>query len=270
MNRAARVLAESLDRYGERLERALHRARSRPGEKEVHRLRVATRRVRAALRLAIEVPGAATARRARKRLRRLGQVLGEQRMWDVAIAGIAGHYSNAARFEAKRRAATRAVAGELRRIDPRALREDLAKLAKLLLRLPAGPYAARVRGLRSGLAAALARPSVRAESRHNVRICVKKARYLLEASGLRTTAARRLQGLLGHEHDLHLLQQIAGANARVRALEVGAREDVDRAWAPDLRATIAALDRLLLHLREEVGDRALVLGGVVGKRLKRG
>ena len=255
MNRAACVLAESLDRYAERLERALRRAHGRPGEKEVHRLRVATRRVRAALRLAVEIPGAQCARRARKRLRRLGRMLGERRMWDVAIAGMAGHYPDAARFEATRTAATRAVAGELRRIDPRALREDLRNSARLLpRRLPAKTYAARVRGLRSGLAAALARPSVRADARHNVRIRVKKARYLLEASGLRAAAARRLQGLLGHEHDLHLLQQIAGANAGVRALELQARVDVDRAWARDLRATIAALGRLLLLLREERGD----------------
>lgn len=270
MSHPGTVLADSLRRYSGRLVRALGRARADPGEKEVHRLRVATRRVRAVLRLAIEAPGAASARRARKRLRRLGRVLGERRMWDVAVAGMDGLYPDIARFETKRRAATRAVARELRRIDFGELREDLRKAAKLVRLLPASAYPARIGSLRSGLAAALARTPVRADARHNVRICVKKARYLLEASGMPTPEARHLQGLLGHEHDLHLLQQLAGRNARVRALELAARAEVDRAWQAELRATIAAFERLLLHLREEVGDRALVLGGMVGKRLQRG
>lgn len=210
----------------------------------MHRLRVLTRRIRASVRLARGGEEGVPARRAWKRLRSLGRSLGDRRMWDVAFENMAEFGLPVARFRARRAAATRRLRRDLARMDAGALREDLKKTAKQLRQLPAAHLGARVRRLRDAVAATAPTPPVRADVRHAARIQFKKARYLLETCGVAAPAARRLQALLGREHDLHELQRIAGANASVRAHTQVARALTDRAWAPARRSSIAALERL--------------------------
>ncbi len=244
MESVASHIAATLRYQCGRLARTVRRTIRNPGEPEVHRLRVVTRRLRAIVRLARELPRAAPAVRAGKRLRRLGRTLGERRMWDVAMEGMVGIHDRPERFAARRDAATRSLTRELERLDLERLLDELRSTGQLLRALPPEAVAARARRMRKSLSGALARRTKRAEARHEVRIRVKKARYLLEACGIAATGARRLQSLLGDEHDLAVLRGLAGANAEQRRREAEARKRSDRAFAPALEATIDLLTGL--------------------------
>lgn len=251
--RSAALLALDADMLQElrtRLVRLVRRVRRRPGETEVHRLRILTRRWRVVLRTLRPMHGAKPAKRAARRLRRLGRALGERRAWDVALADMRDLHLNPGAHEPGRDAATRALARALKRLDLDALREELKAAEKLAHAVPPVVLAARAEELRAPLVAALSRRARHAGARHALRIRVKKARYLLEACGIAAPAARRLQALLGREHDLHALQAMAGASHRVRALEAQARADTDRALRPALRETIG----LLVSLQRESLD----------------
>jgi len=237
-------LASTLRYQCGRLARAVRRTIRNPGEPEVHRLRVVTRRLRAIVRLARELPRAAPAVRAGKRLRRLGRTLGERRMWDVAMEGMVGIHEHPERFAPRRDKATKSLTRELERLELERLLEDLRATGRLLRGLPPELLAARARQLRLSLSRARARPVKKAEARHGMRIRVKKARYLLEACGIAAPGARRLQTLLGDEHDLAVLRELVGANAEQQRREVDARKRSDRACAPALEATIGLLRAL--------------------------
>lgn len=234
--------AERLREQRRAFVRLVRAVRGKPGVEEVHRLRVVTRRLRGALKLVAAMPGSAPARRAQRRLRRLGRALGERRMWDVAFEDLHRLRLDAAALVRRREAASRLLARAVDSLPLGALRRDLKAAAKLLRAVPPERVAQRARRLRRRLAAAVARPPRGAEARHRLRIRVKNARYFLESCGIPAAAARRLQALLGREHDLRVLQQLAGPVPRAQQRERLARAGTDRIMAPALRRTIALLD----------------------------
>lgn len=244
MKDSSSALRAGLREMRGRVARTLRQARKRAGEAEVHRLRVLTRRLRAVLRILKPMPDAAPAQRAARRLRQLGRVLGRRRMWDVLIADMQGLYPGGGRFEARRDAATRALVPVLARFDAGKLDAELKAAGKLLRRMPPDTVARRARKLRAPLQASLAQPPARMPARHALRIELKKARYLLESCGVAAAGARGLQDLLGREHDLHVLQELAGASARARRLEAQARARADRALRAALTETIGLLRAL--------------------------
>jgi len=239
-----RSLQESLRSHRARLPQAVRRTAGRTAERDVHRLRVLTRRLRALVRLAKGDGSSAAVRRAGRRLRSLGRTLGERRAWDVAFANFAEFGLSPSRFRMPRAAATRRLRRELAAVDLGALREDLKKAARVLRAAPPARLARRVRRLHEAIAVTSPLPPRRADVRHAARIRFKKARYLLEACGLAARAAERLQTLLGREHDLHELQRLAGRKSAVQAALREARAQSDAAWASSRRATLAALARL--------------------------
>lgn len=167
------------------------------------------------------------------------------------MEGMAAIHERPERFAPQRDAATRLLRRELRRLDLERLLKELRATGRLLHAMPPGAVASRARKMRKALSRALDRPARRASTRHAVRIVVKKARYLLEACGIAAPGARRLQTLLGDEHDLAMLRELAGSNAEQRRRESRARRRSDRAYVPALKATI----NLLKGLEHEQVDR---------------
>ncbi len=237
---------------------------ARKGEVEpIHKARVATRRLREALPVAM---ARSRARRLERKVRRLTRALGPVRELDVALetldsldtasvpAGALNRLKQVIRQERRRLHAD--MCREVSRVDLEKLRRRIARLAakgrltaseaardpKRLAR--ARQLAAR-RAFRLGAAMDSAAGIYLPDRLHEVRIAGKKLRYALEVvrdlSGSRSEGGLRVlkeaQDLLGRMHDLEVLI------ARVRAIQGSAR-------APNLRLS-GDLDRLVRRLETE-------------------
>ncbi len=211
------------------------------GADDVHDLRVATRRARAALWM-LEQSGSRELesfhlRRLARELRRLTRALGRVRELDVALADAERFGLEPVRLAHQRRKRVRKLACELAGPRRRRLTRDLKQLEGALMRGARNPQ---------GLDRAL--ESVRTEARrweeraltrkpalHRLRISFKRARYVLEALGRPTRGLPALQDLLGELHDLEVLQRLLGRHPRVQARQRALIARAGRAARPALR-----------------------------------
>lgn len=225
---ARRVVDEQLD------ELRRMRKRARGGETEpVHRMRVATRRLRAALRVFQDV--VPTAQGARRRLRRLARRLGAVRDRDVMAALLRRQLKQGlapaerqrllALLRAVRRERAQALQRLARRLGERrqrALRRSVAQLAHRGA-APGDDEELATIGLARAvarLADEVSRQSAMREARpspdalHQLRIAMKRLRYVLEfhasAGGLAYDAelevARAVQDCLGELRDIDVVK----------------------------------------------------------------
>ncbi|MBI3829691.1 MAG: CHAD domain-containing protein [Planctomycetes bacterium] len=177
---------------------------------QVHDLRVLTRRMRACVWIMLRVRERPVLRELRRALRRLGRVLGERRMFDVAREDAAAFKLDAAPLDAPR-----AYAGKMARERLKSWRRrEITILAKRSARQLAGsPLSHAALGLAEldeRLQAALREAPKGKAQQHRLRIEAKKTRYVLEIFGRKTDAIKDLQGRLGRAHDLEVLQEVLG------------------------------------------------------------
>jgi CHAD domain-containing protein len=282
-------LAASFGRRAGALEQHLPQAVT-GDPRAVHQARVATRRLREILPMAIDV-GTGRGARLFRRLRRLTRVLGPLRELDVALALLEaravprtapGAVALRAHLTEARAAAFDALADAW---DPRRATRLLGKLGRVredLRRLPAADDGGlrprrrraaaravldRAAGLRRAVDASGALLVV--ERIHAVRIAAKRLRYALELAGelrLARTAAlvsslRRVQDILGDLHDLdvlrghaaHVLREVPPDSIVARGLEAMIA-DVD-ADVRQLHARYLRAARGLVQLTDRVRDR---------------
>jgi CHAD domain-containing protein len=282
------ALSRAVRRQTDRFARWLALARA-GDEKGIHQARVATRRLREALPL-LAAAGAPEARTLRRDVRRLTRALGPVRELDVARALLQDlaqrhHWppTTAARvdqyFARRRGRRLEALLDEADRIEAAALP---ARIDDLLVGMDAEAQRAaavvflvpRVRRRARSLARAVSAAGTlyAVQPLHDVRLAVKKLRYLLELGagvGGATVAPeirqlKRVQAHLGRLHDLHIVQQGVQEMAAGRIDGVHARRlvrmdrDVERACR-DLHAkylkTAPALTDLAHRLTREVAGR---------------
>ena len=287
--------------------RALARAlpRARAGEpRAVHKARVASRRVREAIPVALATAPARKRRKLLARVERITRVLGSVRELDVTLAlidelmageDVARDALDHLRLEAQaeRRARYDRMLGKLDDVDLKRMQSRVQRLAAgaagegdarrlpgtaaLMLRLTR-----RVQELDEAVQAA--GPLYAPEPIHAVRIAVKKLRYAFELSrdlqllGSRTVLPRlrAAQDTLGRLHDLQVLgarvdtwrARIAPSDPRIDDLNVlGALLEAD---CRELHARfLARRDRLVTAVDEALADvasRAAVLSDVPAPR----
>ena len=282
MHRSARRLVATIDALVSALTGHLDGARA--GDVVgVHQARVASRRLREALPLAVGAAGAVTVREARRGMRGLTRALGPVREMDVALGLLdeleAAHGQLVEPIDATRRLVT----GE------RATRRDA--MVEALAPGPAGAALEAVAAVREGLVsrdrpwrAVLARRVIararelgaaidqagilyNPDALHAIRIAAKKLRYALElAIELRMARAaravrtlRRMQDLLGEMHDYQVLSRFAAEAAALgtpvlfkgeQQLVVLLLRRCLRIYAQDLR-----LRPSLVAVAEQVPDR---------------
>lgn len=229
----------------------------------IHKARVATRRLREALPVALRRGGT---RKLQRKVRRLTRALGPVRELDVALQTLDGLDTAAVPVAAlsrlrqvirqERRRLHAEMCREVARVDLHRMRRRIARLAakgRLAFadaapdpkRLATARELAARRALRLRAAIDSAAGIYLPDRLHKVRIAGKKLRYALEVtrdlSGSRAAAGLRVlkeaQDLLGRMHDLEVLI------ARVRAIQGSSR-------APNLRLS-GDLDRLVRRLETE-------------------
>jgi CHAD domain-containing protein len=238
---------------------ALPRAK-RGTPRAIHRARTASRRLREALPVAAAAAPGGGALRARRDVRRITRALGQVRDLDVALATVAAEARRAdwspaavARVERdlqdERDHRRREMLARLGAVDAgRALARCEALAAELAdpaaRRVWERALAGRIRRRASRLVLAIAQAGTlyAPEPLHAVRIAAKKLRYSLElardAAGLPVdpliAGCRQAQDVLGHLHDLQVLEQ------RIRGLALAR---ADRALAAPLAAMADRLER---------------------------
>jgi len=250
-----RKLAARLRRQGAALARL---SRSAPTPVIVHRLRVLTRRMRAACGAGLRITGDEAFRDLAKLLRRTGRTLGERRALDVAAADYAAFSGGRTHPDIERaRAATRAAVEK--RLRPKKRAAAAEALARAALALEAA--AADLEPIESHLRRRMARLRLLAsaqskEDLHALRVEVKKTRYALEI--LRTIGRgvppegerelKRLQRTLGRVHDFEVLQSYLQAGdpvaRRAQSREQALRDKAVRRIPAALRAAAATVARI--------------------------
>lgn len=196
---------------------------------DVHQLRVATRRLRAALSVLRHGRDRGRFGRAQRELRSFGRALGACRSLDIAIRDARVYHVDTARLEKRRARAGAALRRALKPARVNALVTDLRRVEKVLDSVAFERVSAWIESLEWDVAYRLASPPRTADARHELRIELKKVRYVIESLGRRSAALPKLQDQLGREHDLIVLQSLVGrvpgaarderrARARARAL----------------------------------------------------
>ena len=224
--------------------------------RDVHQARVASRRLREALPVAVRaVPGAGAAS-ARVRVRRLTVALGGVRELDVARETFQAECTRHGwrlpvvrriqqHLDRERRRCGRRMREQLARVDVPRLETAIATLASALdadqSRAWSPVLGARLRRRAERFGEALDDVGTlyAADRLHAVRIAAKKLRYTLELSasagrlpvGREIAMLKRVQQLLGRLHDLQILQSHVQAVAAAAASEVRLRRALDEILA---------------------------------------
>jgi CHAD domain-containing protein len=271
-------LARALRRNGAVLSSAASRAR-RGDERGIHRVRVATRRLREAL------PAASSAARRdddqlTRRLRRVTKGLGlvreldmsrkvlgefaEREAWPAAVVANVDEYC-----KRQREQGLRDVTGIIDDLDVRDVRRDLGGVADRLDEIGERPVSSAIAALMRERARTLSQEIdgagtlYAAEPLHRVRVATKKLRYVMELAGNATVVRRlkRLQSALGHLHDAQVLQrrmqELAAASgdrglvATLTSMDESV-ENVCRQWHAAILKTLPGIGELARSLAREV------------------
>jgi CHAD domain-containing protein len=273
------ALEEGFERRATEFAAAARRVRTGSDPEAIHDLRVATRRLNAALRVWQEFIPPRARRAARRGLRRIRRRIGEARELEVHVALLEDRLSAGSApgrpmaqnlLERLRERLARRRRSAARRVSPRRLKRVLRRVetagAGLRSRRPGGPGAPPValdveRRLAEQAAAALRSASEHPDdvALHEARVRVKKWRYALEC--LEETfpgtgrppvrPLRRIQGELGVAHDRALLRELLERHARradppddgVRPLLAGLELERERAVRRFQRLATAFLGR---------------------------
>lgn len=198
-----------------------HGAPAAHDAEDVHKLRVALRRLRTLLWAWRPLLDRDSVERERAFLRRVAVAAGEVRDWDIAVQqldaegiGLQGERLEALRREARGRLVATLSAADLKRSLPDLLHQVQGELNTTRGRKPARPYARkRVRAAREALRKRIRRARKAGKSEyaawHDVRKGAKKLRYLLEffapmaAHGYkkRLKALKKIQKRFGNLND---------------------------------------------------------------------
>jgi CHAD domain-containing protein len=213
-----------------------------PTRKNVHELRVTVRRIRAALWLIEQGSPRLSFGKLPSSLRKLGQILGEQRELDVAIQD-ATHYH----LKTKKLKSQRCLKKQMlfAKIDSKHRKKTLRDLEKAVRKLQSHPKLNLTVGLarlRERLIPWVRKARINDGDLHELRITAKKARYVLEAIGKPVQPLRNLQGPLGRGHDLVVLQDISGENMKVQSDAVLQYQKARRFIQPTLHFAIKQLE----------------------------
>ena len=185
--------------------------------KNVHELRITLRRIRAALWLIEHGSPRISFGKLPSSLRKLGQVLGEQRELDVAIKDATQYHLKTKKLKSQRLSKKQMLFSKIESKHRKKILRKLETATRKLqhhsdLNLQVG-----LTRMRGRLIPWVRKARINDSDLHELRITAKKARYVLEAIGRPVQPLRNLQAPLGRGHDLEVLQNILGKNSKVQS-----------------------------------------------------
>jgi CHAD domain-containing protein len=175
---------------------------------DVHHLRALTRRLRTHLWVIPKTEQCKPILKARRDLKCLAQVLGEQRTYDVALEDAPLYGRKTMALREKRKAARKSVRKALKK--RKHYEKEIHKALKEANRLSALSFLPKIEELQHQLKHSIQNPPKTSPARHRLRIAVKKARYLLENFHNALPPLKTLQDHLGRWNDLRVLSILTG------------------------------------------------------------
>jgi CHAD domain-containing protein len=207
----------------------------------VHSLRVATRRAQAVVWILKNCPENLRFKKLHHELHGLGRSLGGVRELDVAIADAKSYGINCTGLKSKRKTAQKKLHTKLGRGSRDKLEKHFASAVVAIHAMnPVSMVGVRDK-LREQLAARLKQKIDRPKDLHELRITMKKARYVLESMGRSVDPISGLQEVLGNAHDLATLQALTGNDPAVLVEQKLLNATAVRLAKPAIRFAIAKL-----------------------------
>ncbi|MGZ6478099.1 MAG: CHAD domain-containing protein [Bdellovibrionales bacterium] len=228
------------------LERAAELAKSNMDPDAIHDLRVASRRLQVVLWMAGSADGERSFHDARKSLKVLIGKLGRRRDLDVASEAVEKYDLNGTTLKKKRLKAGEQVSDALRT-------ETQSKLLKQLYEALEAvenshiDLAKATRSLGERLSRWLEEPPQTAAEFHELRIELKRARYVLEALGYDVEPLRKIQDQIGLWHDLEVLKDLEGSTAKINRDMDEAKNKVKKLFKPSLKFAVERLNGEFPH-----------------------
>ncbi len=235
-------LVDYLIRQRHLFEKQVRGTNQDPTRKNVHELRVTIRRIRAALWLIEHGSPRISFGKLPSSLRKLGQVLGEQRELDVAIQDATHYHLKTKKLKSQRRLKKQMLFAKIDSKHRQKIQHDLERAVRKLQSHPELNLAVGLTRLRGRLIPWVRKARINDDDLHELRITAKKARYVLEAIGKPIQPLRNLQGPLGRGHDLEILQDFSGKNIKVQSDAVLHYQKARRTIQPALRFAIKQLE----------------------------
>jgi CHAD domain-containing protein len=175
-------------------ENVLKKASQHPTPKRIHKIRISIRRLSVVLNS--------------RKLKELAKVLGKERDLDVAIL-------NAKKYDL----GTKRLIADKKKIRKKSLKEMKNFNTKLLHHVPDAKilicYKIKMRKLNLQLEK-FQSMEMTGKKIHQLRIAIKEVRYGLEAIGLPYVRLQKMQDLLGHIHDLEVLQKLKRKHKKIQ------------------------------------------------------
>lgn len=198
------------------LEDLLKKAKKHPSSKSIHKIRVSIRRLGVVL--------------TSTKLKHLAKVLGKERDLDVAMKNARLYGMGTGKLKKSKNAARKKTEKALKDFNLRNLHNK--KNTKLLIN-----FKRLMRKLDLEL-------EDNTEDLHLLRIRLKHVRYGLEAIGQFHVKLQNMQDLLGHIHDLEVLQKLKGEKKAIQHDKDNATKKAHRAYQPTIRLVRKTLDRI--------------------------
>jgi CHAD domain-containing protein len=225
-------------------ERLVDKGAGALSDDDVHDLRVTTRRLRASLWVLRHCMESNAADRAHRDLRSIGRVLGERRMWDIALGDAQKYGADTGEIEKKRARAHAKLHRALRGARVQSTLKDLRRLEKKIPGLMLERLAPWLQGYEWELAYRLQKRPRTPTERHELRIQAKKVRYVLECLGRKSARLEKLQDHLGREHDLDVVHGLIGRKRGLAGDRRIAATGANRVMQPALRSGMRELRAL--------------------------
>ncbi len=243
-----RTLARYIDKQGQVIGGLFPAILEKPKGSRVHALRVATRRLRASLWLLRHSEPQLKFSKFKKKLRSIGRIAGELRALDVAVG-------DAEKFEIKhsslkklRKKTRKKFIVVLKEFNIEKMLSEIDKVASDVAEAPDFDFARALAGLRRRLMP-LRYGHTSLKRLHQLRIEVKKTRYVLEALGRPVHPLRVFQGWLGRVHDIEVLEDRALSNSRTQRDRAECLRKSNKLAGPALRFAFQQLaDRRSHHV----------------------
>lgn len=209
--------------------------------KDVHELRVATRRARATFWILRHSSAHIRFEELDNDLRKLGKALGHVRELDVAILDANRFGIDATKLIARQKIFQMKLQKRINRNQQNHLSTQLSA-AENAAHAMSPIFLGEARDtLRARLNRQLDRHLHGQTKLHQLRIMMKKARYVLEALGRPVSPMKSLQDLLGDAHDLEFLQTLIGKNATIKAEQRSLNDKAIRVAKSALRFAVSQL-----------------------------
>jgi CHAD domain-containing protein len=203
-------------------EKTLKKASKHPTAKLVHKIRVTIRHLSVVLNS--------------RKLKELAKVLGKERDLDVAIFNAMKYGLGAKKLIVKKKAARKKTVKELKKFNPKFLHSS--PNAKILIR-----YKTKMRKLNLQLEKFLTMEMTDKQA-HQLRIAIKEVRYGLEAIGHKHVRLQKMQDLLGHIHDMEVLQKLKGKRTKIQKDKEFGIEEFHHSYKSLINFMRKTLDRI--------------------------